>query len=126
MKKKKQVKAKREQESNITFVQEHYHVMVVLKGWRFTVAFGPNRNKGNELIEEICGNVGKGKPFVFHYLSFPSGDTNSICINPMLFAGAYLARETIRTKIDLDVRVVERDPKPETRQEKKKQVKGHK
>ena len=108
MKKKKEVKAKREQESNITFVQEHYHVMVVLKGWRFTVAFGMNRDKANGFIQELGHKSFNQRPFVIQYHSIADGKDNSICINPMLFAGAYLARETIRTKIDLDVRVAKK------------------
>jgi hypothetical protein len=120
VKKKKEVKAKKEQADNFTFVMEHYHVMVILKGWRFSVAFGPNRNKANDFISQLCRDAKKEEPFEIHYQSFPSGVTNSICINPALFAGAYPARETIRTKIDFDVRVAKHGPKPEDWTKKEK------
>ena len=105
MKKKKAVK---KQADNIVFVQEHYHVVIVLKGWRFTVAFGMNRDKANGFIQELGHKSFNQRPFVIQYHSIADGKDNSICINPMLFAGAYLARETIRTKIDLDVRVAKK------------------
>jgi hypothetical protein len=120
--KKKESKAKREQESNITLVQEHYHVAIVLSPRTFTVAFGPNRNKANDFVAQLCRDAKKEVPFEVSYQSFPSGVTNSLCINPPLFAGAYLVRETVRTKIDLDVRVLERDwkPEPQTKKEGRK------
>lgn len=92
-------------------VHEHYHVVVVLASKYFTVAFGPNRVKANEFIGELNRVAGKGKIFEIKYRSFPSGETNSICINPALFAGAYPACETIRTKINLDGWVAKHGPK---------------
>ena len=99
---------KKKKADNITFVQDHYHVVVVLTPRVFTIAFGPNRDKANRFINDLGHKSFNQRPFVIQYHSIADVQENSICINPPLFAGAYLARETIRTKIDLDVRVAKK------------------